>query len=224
MAAMPPLELFVFDLAGTTVVDDGQVLAAFQRTASAFELPVSEATLRARMGWHKEHVFATCLAEAGMDTERAAAMAARFEQEFATSTARVPLRATVGAETAIAALVAAGIGVAFNTGFARNTADLVLRALRWDHFPSVASDEVDHGRPAPDLILRAMRMCGVNDPLMVGVAGDTPADLQAGTAAGCRVVLGVGHGTHSLAELASAPHTHLLPTLAGLPELIDELA
>ena len=175
------------------------------------------------MGWHKEHVFATCLAEAGMDAELAAAMAARFEQEFATSTTRVPLRATTGAEAAIGALVEAGIGLAFNTGFARNTADLVLRALRWDHFPSVASDEVAHGRPAPDLIRRAMRMCGVSDPLLVGVAGDTPADLQAGTAAGCRVVLGVGHGTHSLAELAAAPHTHLLPTLAGLAELVDEL-
>jgi phosphoglycolate phosphatase-like HAD superfamily hydrolase len=69
-----------------------------------------------------------------------------------------------------------------------------------------------------------MRLCGVTDATRVGVAGDTPADLQAGTNAGCRIVLGVGHGTHTLSELTAAPHTHLLPTLAGLPELIDALA
>ena len=48
------------------------------------------------------------------------------------------------------------------------------------------------------------------------MAGDTPSDLGAGTAAGCGFVVGVGHGTHSLDELAAHPHTHLLPDLDGL--------
>jgi beta-phosphoglucomutase-like phosphatase (HAD superfamily) len=86
----------------------------------------------------------------------------------------------------------------------------------------VASDEVINGRPAPDLIYEGMRRLDISDPSHVGVAGDSPSDLEAGTAAGCRIVVGVGHGTHTLAQLAEAPHTALLPDLTGLMDVIHE--
>jgi phosphoglycolate phosphatase-like HAD superfamily hydrolase len=68
-----------------------------------------------------------------------------------------------------------------------------------------------------------MRRCGRSDPARVGIAGDTPSDLAAGTAAACRLVVGVGCGTHQLAELEPHPHSHLLPDLRLLPEVIDAL-
>lgn len=217
------VDLFVFDLAGTVVVDEGQVLRAFQATAAAHGLPITEARLRARMGWHKQRVFATALAEAGRPVGAAAAMADQFVVEYARLTASVPLRPTPGALAVLARLRAAGVQVAFNTGFARATADLVLAAIECSGLPGVASDEVAQGRPAPDLILRAMQQCGVRDPARVGVAGDTPADLQAGVAAGCGVIVGVGCGTHRLAELSPHGATHLLDDLRGLPDVLGVL-
>jgi beta-phosphoglucomutase-like phosphatase (HAD superfamily) len=83
----------------------------------------------------------------------------------------------------------------------------------------VASDEVAHGRPAPDLIYEAMRRAGADDPGRVGVCGDTPSDLEAGHAAGCSMIVGVGHGTHTLEELAAHKHTHLFEDLMGLARL-----
>ncbi|MGK0204028.1 MAG: phosphonatase-like hydrolase [Planctomycetota bacterium] len=214
------LDLFVFDLAGTTVVDDDHVLRSFLQAASAFDLPVTREELQSRMGWHKVKVFASLLRERGRDPEPAPAMAAQFEVEFAALAASEPLRPTLGAQETLAALEAGGVKVAFNTGFTRNTANVVLDAMGWQDRVSVASDEVTAGRPAADLIQSAMAACQVDDPARVGVAGDTPADLLAGKAANAGMVVGLGCGTHSLDELREHPHTHLLDDLTTLPSKV----
>ena len=215
-----PLDLFLFDLAGTTVVDDRRVQRAFERTAAAFDLPCDREYLQRFMGWHKQLVFERLLTEASRPIAPAVQMAERFEDEFAASVAATPLQPTRGAVDSIHRLGELGVQIGFVTGFSRSTTDLVLRSLGWHSLPSVASDEVAHGRPAPDLVLAAMAKTRVTDASRVGVAGDTPADLQAGTAAGCRFVIGVGHGTHAIEELAKAPHTHLMHTLEGLVPLL----
>ncbi|MCK5944367.1 MAG: HAD family hydrolase, partial [Planctomycetes bacterium] len=129
------VELFVFDLAGTVVVDDDHVLRSFLAAARAYQLEVDAAALQTRMGQHKEHVFACLLDEAGRDRSAAAGMAARFEHEFAALVAREPLRPTPGAAAALTALDQAGVQVAFNTGFSRRTADVVLEAMGWQRWP-----------------------------------------------------------------------------------------
>ena len=216
----PKVDLFIFDLAGTTIVDDDRVLRSFFATAQAFDLHVEVTALQSRMGWHKTKVFASLLEERGLDTTTAPAMAERFELEFAALAAREPLRETNRAGQVLAALESAGVRVAFNTGFSRKTTDVVLDAMGWQRSLSVASDEVSAGRPAPDLIHRAMQQSGVTDPLRVAVAGDTPADLAAGDAAGVAMIVGVGSGVYSLAELREHPHTHLLDDLSSLPDLV----
>jgi len=214
------VDLFVFDLAGTVVVDDDHVLRSFLATATAFELDVEPGALQARMGWHKQRAFETLLEAAGRAPAPAGEMAQRFEVEFAALVEREPLRPTPGALAALDALEAGGVQIAFNTGFSRKTMDVVLGAMAWQRWPSVASDEVDAGRPAPDMLRRAMAKCEVEDPGRVGCAGDTPADLAAGVAAGAAMVVGLGCGTHSLAQLRDHAHTHLLPDLSTLPELV----
>ena len=53
----PKVDLFIFDLAGTTIVDDDRVLRSFFATAQAFDLHVEVAALQSRMGWHKTKVL-----------------------------------------------------------------------------------------------------------------------------------------------------------------------
>ncbi|HET6258112.1 MAG TPA: HAD family hydrolase [Pseudonocardia sp.] len=55
----------------------------------------------------------------------------------------------------------------------------------------VCADEVAAGRPAPDMIERAMELTGVTVPARVLVAGDTVLDVRAGHAAGAGVVVAV---------------------------------
>ena len=217
---MQRIDLFVFDLAGTTVIDDDRVLRSFVATAKSFDIDVDAARLRSQMGWHKTKVFASLLEERSLDTVLAQAMAERFELEFAELAEREPLCETSGAGKVLAALEAGGVQVAFNTGFSRKTADTVLDAMGWQGWPSVASNEVSAGRPAPDLIQKAMEQCGVDDPSRVGVAGDTPSDLLAGAAANTALNIGVGSGVYTLSQLSEYAHTHLLDDLTTLPEIV----
>jgi len=206
---VPHLELFVFDLAGTTVKDDDAVQRAFESTARSAELPAEPEWLRAKMGWSKKRVFEALLELNGRPADTAEELVARFEQHLRETYANELIEPTDGALEAIESLESSGTKVAFTTGFPRSIMDLILGSLGWADRVSVASDEVAHGRPAPDLIQAAMRKTGVADPARVGAAGDTPSDLEAANAAGCSVVVGLGCGTHTLDELSSAPHTHL---------------
>jgi phosphonatase-like hydrolase len=129
-----------------------------------------------------------------------------------------------GAAECFGRLKAAGIRIALDTGFSRDIVDTILARLGWD-LPgvldaTVASDEVARGRPHPDLLLEAMRRTGVAAARCVAKVGDTPSDLQEGTTAGCGLVVGVTNGTHTRAQLASHPHTHLIASLADLPTLV----
>lgn len=55
----------------------------------------------------------------------------------------------------------------------------------------------------------------------VAVAGDTVNDLVAGRRAGATDLAGVLTGAHDRAQWAAAPHTHLLVSVTGLPEVLE---
>lgn len=60
---------------------------------------------------------------------------------------------------------------------------------------------------------------GVYDVGRVAIVGDTPLDLQAGMNARAGWVIGVLSGAHGLETLGRTAHTHLLPSVAALPDL-----
>jgi phosphoglycolate phosphatase-like HAD superfamily hydrolase len=68
------------------------------------------------------------------------------------------------------------------------------------------------------MIQMAMKFTGVSDPSSVANIGDTPLDLQAGTAAVCGRVIGVLSGIHTRERLKQEPHTQLLNSVAALLE------
>ena len=209
MAIIDDLDLFVFDLAGTTVRDDGFVQRAFEGAAQDANLLADPEWLRARMGWSKARVFGELLNLNGADEARAPALVEAFETHLIRIYAESPITPIEGTEDAISSLESSGVRVAFSTGFPRVIMDRILSACGWSARTSVASDEVPNGRPAPDLIHSAMRIEGFLDAGRVGAAGDTPSDLEAAKQAGCAVVAGLGCGTHTLEELAGHEHTHL---------------
>jgi phosphonatase-like hydrolase len=133
-----------------------------------------------------------------------------------------------GVPGALAALRAAGVRVALTTGFARDVVDPLLASLGWEVGGPlvdavVCADDVPAGRPAPYMVFRAMERTGVRSVERVLVAGDTAADLQAGTNAGARIVVGVATGALGPAELGIERHTHLLASVADIPALVASL-
>ena len=84
----------------------------------------------------------------------------------------------------------------------------------------ITSDTVAASRPAPYLIFHAMEATGVTDVRRVLTAGDTPNDLGAGMNAGAGFVVGVTTGSFTRSQLEAEPHTHILDSVATLPELL----
>jgi phosphoglycolate phosphatase-like HAD superfamily hydrolase len=84
----------------------------------------------------------------------------------------------------------------------------------------VCSDDVAQGRPSPFMLFHAMEAARVNSVAEVVAAGDTPLDLQAGTNAGLRAVVGVLSGASTAENLRREPHTHIVPSVANLPALL----
>jgi len=79
---------------------------------------------------------------------------------------------------------------------------------------------VPRGRPHPDMIQLLMSRFEIRDPKEVAKVGDTPADLEEGTNAGCGLVIGVTQGTHSRTQLEEYPHTHLIDSVADLFQVL----
>ncbi|QRP43958.1 phosphonatase-like hydrolase [Amycolatopsis sp. FDAARGOS 1241] len=218
-------ELVVLDLAGTTVADDGLVVRAF--TAAIGAAGVSEedsrfagmlAHVHATMGQPKITVFRSLL-----PTEDLAQRAnAEFERAYHVLVAAGECKPVPGAEEVIRGLRHGGVKVALTTGFAVATQQAILGALGWRGLADLALAPGDglRGRPYPDLVLAAVLRLGITDVRHVAVAGDTPADVRTGLAAGARVVAGVLTGAGTRTELREAGATHVLGSVRDLPDAL----
>jgi phosphoglycolate phosphatase len=221
----PEIRLACLDMAGTTVADDGLVLAAFGAALDA--LGVTQPGERSRMttyvvdtmGESKITVF-----RALFPGEEAAAQEgnAAFETAYGE---RISLtRALPGAVETFGRLRADGVKVALSTGFSRPTVDALLEHLGWNGLIdlSITPGEVGgRGRPHPDMILAAASRLGVEDPRAVAVVGDTASDIRSGLAAGATIVAGVLTGAHDRSTLTEAGATRVLDHVAEFPALLE---
>lgn len=221
------IELVVFDMAGTTVYDGDAVNESFRAALAAFGIGADPALVNTVMGLHKPEAIRILLDRAGR-TPAAGEVEAihddfvkRMREYYATNPA---VREVTGAAVAFATLRRAGVKVALNTGFNRAVAGVLLDRLEW-HTPSVidadvTSDEVPHGRPQPDMIRLLMRRLGVGAPRAVAKVGDTRADLEEGTNAGCGLVVGVTTGSFTREQLEAYQPTHIVESVADVPEMV----
>ncbi len=228
--AASPVRLVIFDMAGTTVHDEDFVNVAFRAALSENGIAVTRDEVNAVMGYPKPLAIRRLLerradAPAAVSDEAVhrlhEAFLHRMNAFYATDPA---VREIEGATATFRRLKEAGLRIALDTGFSRSTANVIIHRLGWDAAglldATVTSDEVERGRPHPDLALRCMALTGITDPTEVAKVGDTPSDLQEGTAAGCRYVIGVTNGSHTAEELRPYPHTHLVSSITDLPALL----
>jgi phosphonatase-like hydrolase len=223
-------ELVVFDMAGTTVYDGDAVNRSLHAALTASGVSVTRDEINEVMGWAKPLAIQTLMLRktddpASVTEEKVADAYERFLGIMLDYYRTEPsVKEIPGASMTFRSLKAAGVKVALDTGFSRPIADAIIERLGWLENglidASVTSDEGAAGRPAPDMIFLAMERTGVSDARLVAKAGDTPSDLQQGTAAGCGWVIGVTEGSHTSDQLAPYPHTHLVPNVTHLPGIL----
>ena len=208
-SALDGIELVVFDMAGTTVSDDGVVELAFQRAAERSALPTEYSPMdaleyvRRTMGMSKIDVFTHL---AGGDVDAASRATAAFEAAYAELIEETGATEIPGAAALIRGLRVDGLRVALTTGFAPVTRDAILRSLGWEDLVDIVLSPIDagRGRPSPDLVLTAALRAGVSAMSAVAVLGDTASDVRSGRAAGAGLVVGVLSGSHDRAVLEEA--------------------
>jgi phosphonatase-like hydrolase len=224
---MDPIRLVIFDIAGTIIEDHGEVLDSFSRALKGNGIMFTEDELREWKGASKREVIRHFVErQFGGDSrnqEKIEAAYINFRSRLDSEYRQRGVSPVPGAAATFAWLRERDIEIATTTGFYRELNELILDRTGWGEIfrTSVSSSDVARGRPAPDMILRAMATTGITKPAQVINVGDTPLDLQAGTNAGVRGVIGVLTGAHGRERLQREPHTHILSSVADLPSLIE---
>lgn len=216
------LDLVIFDMAGTTIEDHGQVPAAFTAALAEFGVFVTPEQVKNVRGASKRQAVLSLIPPGPQQASTAVAAYTSFCNHLAAQYSTQGVNAIPGAERIFQILREGGVKVALNTGFDRDITGLLLTALGWTQGvvdAIVSGDDVVHGRPAPDLIFRAMELAGAQDTNRVANVGDTVLDLQAGGQAGVRWNIGVLTGAHNRQSLESVPHTHIFPSVDELIHL-----
>lgn len=218
------IKLVVFDMAGTTVAGHHEVHYALQQALAHEGHEISYEEANAVMGYPKPVAIWQLLEKHGASARATDDYVDQIHQDFVRRMVdhyanSAGVSGKEGVQRTWSALRQRGIRIALDTGFSRPIADAIINRLGWREIidASVTSDEVERGRPHPDMIFRAMERTGVSDVRAVMKVGDTASDLQQGTEAGCTYVVGVTSGAYSAEELAREPHTHLIEQL---PELL----
>ena len=224
------IELVVFDLAGTTVKDNHDVHRVLRLALAVHGVEISIQDANEVMGLPKPVAIRMLLEKkeaARPITEKwIAAIHELFVKsmiEFYKTDPSVGEKA--GVYNTFRKLKQRNMKVIVDTGFDRQITDPLLERLGWKKENlidgSVTSDEVERGRPYPDLIFRAMQLTNTKDAKNVAKVGDTASDMQEGNAAGCGLVIGITTGAFSKTQLEKEKHTHLIENVNEVLEILE---
>jgi phosphonatase-like hydrolase len=209
--------LVIFDLAGTTVEDRGQVPGAFADALADAGIPLSPDQITRVRGASKRQAIRQLLPP--YQESRADEIYARFRDKLAARYRADGVASIADAAGIFRRLKDNGAKIALTTGFDRDITMLLLSSLGWTRTvvdAVVCGDDVANGRPAPDMILMAMKLTGVSDAAEVANVGDTALDLEAASRAGVKWNIGVLSGAHARETLERAPHTQIIGSIADL--------
>jgi phosphonatase-like hydrolase len=221
--------LVVFDIAGTTVVDKGNVadsfIAAFQQ--HGFDIP--REAINEVMGYRKIEAIQQLLSRFYGSSVSNQALIDKIHTTFEETMLQfymadkdlAPLPFT---EETFHWLQNKGIKVALNTGFTRYITEGIMYKLSWKNNPlidaTICSDEVPQGRPAPFMIQTLMEQLGVDDASKIVKVGDTEVDVLEGRNAACGLVVSVTTGAYTRYQLETYHPDHIIDSLSELSAYI----
>jgi phosphonatase-like hydrolase len=224
------IELVVFDIAGTTVADKGNINDVFRKAfLNAGIEEVDIADVDEVMGYRKKEAIEIIVAKYKPGFEKDDAFIETIHKDFTDQMVAfyesceglVPLPF---AEKVFIELHNNKVKVALNTGFTRVITTPILQRLAWDASPFIdeviCSDEVPEGRPHPFMIEKLMQKLDINDAESVAKVGDTKVDIEEGRNAGCGIVIGVTTGAYTKDQLIKYQPDYIIDSLEILPSLI----
>jgi len=230
------IKLCVFDMAGTTVDESNLVYKtvcnaineALKSTGKSDKQVSLELCLEYGAGKEKRNAIRDILnmidlSNADIESLTDTAFAA-FKVNLATAYSKHTLSEFEGISELFEQLKVSGRNVVLNTGYDAKTANKILTILGWSVGNQVdvliTADDVDNGRPGPDMITLAMKQVNIDNSQQVLKAGDSGIDIEEGRNAGCGLVLGVLSGAQNEQQLLRYSPDAVLDKLTELKEFI----
>lgn len=229
---MKDIKLVVFDIAGTTVKDNGEIATAFHDAMIERGYDIPHEKIYPLMGYKKPEAIKMMLEEyesdvAGITAEYINVIHDRFielmVQYYANTDLLQPLP---HAEEIFAWLKERAVKIGLDTGFSTHITNVIVDRLGWlkdgkiDYV--VCSNEVPAGRPYPHMIRKMMQAAGIEDPKQVIKIGDTEVDINEGKNAGCLYAIGITTGAFTRAALEPYDPDFIIDDLEELKEIMEK--
>jgi phosphonatase-like hydrolase len=226
----PSFQLAVFDIAGTTVKDNGEIAQCFQNAflEKGYHIPIEE--IQPLMGYKKTEAIQLLLNQYELHAEKIQpslinAIHERFVYFMMKYYSELSyIEPLPHAEEILQTLKANNIQAALNTGFCRNITQIIIDKLKWLQIglvqAVVCSDEVPAGRPQPFMIEKIMQQLHIASSGQVIKIGDTEVDIKEGQNAGCLYSIAVTTGAYSREQLMPFNPDFIFDDLIELKNLI----
>lgn len=230
---MNKVQLVVFDIAGTTVLDGGNVAIAFSQAMKEHGYTIDVEEVNPLMGYKKPVAIRMLLEKYEKEPSKITdKLIIDIHERFVvlmisyykTGQGVEPLP---GVDKVFSYLREKGVKIGLDTGFSKDIAQAILDRLGWQKEGKVnyvvASDEVPSGRPAPFMIQKMMGEAGISDPRQVVKIGDTEVDINEGLNAGCLFSIGVTTGAFTREELEKYHPTHIIDHMEELIPILESV-
>ncbi|MEJ7768893.1 MAG: HAD hydrolase-like protein [Chitinophagaceae bacterium] len=225
------IELAVFDIAGTTLKDNGEIVAAFQAAFLHYGYNVPAEKVNLLMGYKKPEAIELILQEVEMNPGKITQpfiheihdkFTGVMKEHYSTTETLLPLPHAI---QTFSYLKQRNIKIGLSTGFSNDITHVIMERLGWlkDHLVDfvVSSNEVAAGRPHPFMIQKLMQLCQVADAKNVIKTGDTEVDVHEGINAGCLYSIAVTTGSFTRRELEPHHPSFIIDHLSELIPIID---
>lgn len=228
MTSKAGIQVVVFDMAGTTVDEGNVVYKTLQQVVNNHGGAITlETVLEQGGGKEKRQAIQDLLTSVYSGAELAKRVDkayADFKETLAVAYDGLKVIPCPGVVELFAFLRKRGMKIVLNTGYNEDTARSLVTKLAWtagrDFDLLVTADMVKNSRPAPDMILLAMKQLGVNDPGAVAKIGDTAIDIEEGRTAECGLLVGVTTGAQTRDQIATAQPHYIIDHLSEFPGLL----
>ncbi len=223
---MKNIKMVVFDMAGTTVDEQNVVYKNLHKAINMHGGSTNlDTVLEIGAGKEKFQAIKDVLAHLNIKNIDANDVFKDFKVMLDEAYDILDVKPIAGVEQTMLELKQRGIIVVLNTGYNSRIANSLVKKLCWEkdtHYDAlITADDVEKGRPHPDMILKAMEMFNIEDPKLVLKAGDSGIDIEEGKNANCGINVGVLSGAQTKDQLQLASPDYIIDSLASLSNILS---